>query len=110
MQTEYWKSTEVQPDIDTWLGFWDGCVHCACDHGCNQWVMEQTARASLIMNAMRQGKSKDRLDKLVQIPVERANKIWYYIGTRFSRKFNKLLRENDGNFQKVQEILKKDKK
>ena len=95
MNTDYWKSTEVQPDIDTWLGFWEGCVHCACDHGCNQWIEEQNARAALIMRAMRLGSKKSVLDKLVQIPLDKANRIWFWIAARESRLLNDAMRKDD---------------
>ena len=88
MNTDYWKSTEVQPDIDTWLDFWNGCVHCACDHGCNQWIDEQSARAALIMRAMRLGSKKSVLDKLVQIPLKRVNRVWFWLTMRESRILN----------------------
>ncbi len=97
METDYWKRTEVQPDVDRWLNFYEGCVHCSCDHGCNQWVFEQRARAALLMRAMRQGTKKATLDRLVQIPLERANKIWYWLAMRETIILNIAMREDEKN-------------
>lgn len=95
METDYWKSTEVQPDVDTWLSHWEGCLTCACDHGCNQWVKEQSARAALVMRAMRLGSAKRLLDKLVQIPLKRADKVWFWIHMRENKALNDALRDKD---------------
>lgn len=93
MNTGYWKESEVKPDFKTWLDFYEGCIMCGCDHGCNQWIKEQEARNALAIRMLQLG-SKN-LDKLVTIPLERANKIWFWIRHQDIRRFNEKLRKQE---------------
>lgn len=86
---------EVQPDFKTWLGFYNGCVHCACDHGCNQWLVEQQARASILFRTLANPKATAKIDKITQMPLERVNKIWFRIISWESERFNRELRKSE---------------
>lgn len=96
VNTPYWKKMEVQPSFKEWLEFWNGCVHCGCDHGCNQWIMEQNARAGLLFMIMGNPKKTTDLDKVVKMPLKKVNKIWFRIISWQSEKFNRELRKNEG--------------
>lgn len=95
--SDYWKKTEVQPNVDEWLSYWEGCLICACDHGCNQWVKEQGHRAALIMRAMRLGSKKSVLDKLVQMPLKKSDKIWYWLYKRENMAINEAMQIDEEN-------------
>ena len=82
---------ETHPTIDEWLDHYEGRVSCACDHGCNQYDLDAAAKISLITRAMRLGSPKSILDKLAQLPFQRANRIWYFLKHRESRVLNKVM-------------------
>jgi hypothetical protein len=75
--SDYWKKNETQLTIKDWLNYWDGCVACACDHGCNQWLAKNHPKSSLIMDALRKKKPKAELDKLAQMTIEESYKTWH---------------------------------
>lgn len=98
MQTPYWQKMEIQPSFKEWKEFYDGCLMCACDHGCNQWLKEQQARASLLFDAISTpGSTKP--DKIAQMSLERVNKIWYRLVWWKAEKFNRELRKLESNEQ-----------
>src|SRR5690349_19992751 len=84
----YWEDSRKLPDVDSFWVFWNGCVHCACDYGCKQWIKEMNTKASLLMTAMRMGFKKKLLAKIAQMSVEKANKLWLWAGMRDSKKGN----------------------
>lgn len=92
MQTDYWKSQEVQPTFKEWQSFMEGCVMCQCDHGCNQWMLEQRSKIALFMRIL-STKGNTSLDKLAQMPLQRANRIYFLLSIREAVKFNKELRD-----------------
>jgi len=91
--SDYWKDKETQPNIKAWLEEWHGCVACACDHGCNQWLAQNGAKSSLIMEALKKKKPKADLDKLAQMPIQDSYAVWRKWSYARARKFNKDLRE-----------------
>lgn len=54
---KYWEFARKQPDFkgefEDWIEYWEGCVLCGCDHGCNQFVLENAAKASALIKAAR---------------------------------------------------------
>lgn len=92
--TPYWTQMETQPNFDVWLGFYEGCVLCGCDHGCNQWIAENHAKISLAFRIMRDPKATTKLDKLSQLPLKRADAIWIRLMRWGSEKFNRELRQH----------------
>lgn len=90
--SDYWERMETQPSIKDWLEMWHGCVACACDHGCNQWLAKNGAKSSLIMEALKKKKSKEELNKLAQMPIEESYATWRKWSYARSRRFNKKLK------------------
>ena len=93
MNTDSWKATETQKDFQSWLSFYEGCLMCACDHGCNQWVKEQTQRAALLFRILSKPNATTKLEKVTNIPLEKVDKLWYKIAMRESKEWNGKLRE-----------------
>lgn len=106
MQTDYWKSTEVQPSFKDWKEFREGCIACACDHGCNAWVKEQEAKSSLFFDILTNKNATTSLDKVAKMPLERANKIWYRIFRwrmyRANREMNEQIRRENEESKAIQ--------
>jgi uncharacterized protein YutD len=52
---KFWEFAEKQEDFisafDTWISYWEGCVLCHCDHGCNQFILENAAKMAAILRA-----------------------------------------------------------
>ena len=62
----YWEQQSKQPSFKDWLDFWEGCIICSCDHGCNGWIVKNSGKAYSIIKALQEGKSEDYLDGLAQ--------------------------------------------
>jgi hypothetical protein len=95
MQTDYWKSTEAQSTFEKWHSFLEGCLHCACDHGCNQWVKEQGRRSALLFRILAKKDSTTSLDRVTQMPLEKVNAIWFRITSWESDKWNRENRKQE---------------
>jgi len=87
-------SDDSAKDFKSWQGEWDGCMMCACDHGCNQWLVKNQSKASLVMRVL-SSKGSTKLDKIVQMSNQKANKIWFWIHMRENKKFNEELRREE---------------
>lgn len=65
---KFWKFAEKQPDFishfHTWMDYWEGCVLCACDHGCNQFLLANAAKAAALLRARGNAESLDELNQL----------------------------------------------
>lgn len=52
---KFWEFAEKQEDFisqfHVWMDYWEGCVMCACDHGCNQFLLENAAKMVAILRA-----------------------------------------------------------
>jgi len=52
---KFWEFAEKQDDyrgaFRTWIDYWEGCCLCACDHGCNQFLQENAAKAAALLSA-----------------------------------------------------------
>jgi hypothetical protein len=83
-------SEEPARDLAHWRNQWDGAMFCACDHGHNQWLKENEAKASLIIRILLTG-GKTSLDKLVRMENDRVNKIWYWLAKNDSRRNNAII-------------------
>jgi len=94
--SDHWKDMEVQPSFKEWLGMYQGCLICDCGHGCADWVKEQGRKAALLMRILSNPKATTSLEKVTQMPLERANRIWWRIMHGEMRTFNRKLRE-EGN-------------
>ena len=70
---------ETYDSYKDWKSNYDGCLMCACDHGCNQWVASQSRRTSLILRILTKKDSNTSLDKVVKMTDERVNWLWYYL-------------------------------
>jgi hypothetical protein len=64
--SDYWEDSKRQPSFKEWLAMWHGCVLCNCDHGCNQWIVENAPKAYLLFEGLRQGQTAEFLDKIAQ--------------------------------------------
>jgi hypothetical protein len=87
-------SDEPSKSYKEWRYEWDGSMLCDCGHGCNQWLKKNHSKVSLIMR-VRDNNGKTSLDKIVQMKNDRADKIWYFLVMRDSRKFNEELRKSE---------------
>lgn len=72
MITPYWKRQEVQADLADWIDYYQGCLACACDHGCNQWLDEQLMRAALLYKILTDPTSTTSPDKVARMPLVRV--------------------------------------
>lgn len=67
---EYWHFARKQPDFQgeflTWISYWEGCVLCHCDHGCNQFVLENAAKAAALLRTRGISEDMDWLNELAQ--------------------------------------------
>jgi hypothetical protein len=66
MKSDYWESKNKKPNYHAWLVEWHGCVICACDHGCNQWLAENAGKAFSLLEALDRKASAEELDTIVQ--------------------------------------------
>lgn len=82
---------EVQPSFKEWQDFFEGCVGCHCDHGCNQWVAEQSSKVVLFMRIL-SNKGSTSLDRVAQMELKKANKILFRIYRWEGQKYNRWLR------------------
>ena len=71
--SNYWEDSKKQPDLKTWLEFYHGCLICACDHGCNQWVAENAGKAYILIESLQKGQSLGFCDGVVQTDVADIN-------------------------------------
>ena len=94
MNSSYWEQMEVQESFKEWFEFYEGCITCACDHGCNQWLAEQVCRTALVMRVLKDQNATTSLDKLVSMPLKKVNRIWHRISMWNCERFNRKLREN----------------
>jgi hypothetical protein len=70
----------------TYEGFkaeWEGCIMCACDHGCNQWLARNAAKMLAITEELRRYSNDmpmSAADKLAQTPADEFGKrLWQRI-------------------------------
>lgn len=89
METEYWKTMEVQPTFQAWKDYFEGGLACACDHGCNQWTKEQMPRMALFLRIMAKPCATTSLDRVAQIPIKKVAKIWFRLFWQDSRRQKK---------------------
>jgi len=94
MQTPTWQREEVQPTAQAWLDYYDGCMMCACDHGCNQWIEEQKYRTSLLMRILLTPNATTSADKVARLPLQRVMNIWVRLENWESQKWNRRLHTN----------------
>lgn len=66
MKSEYWDGQCKQPTFKDFLDCLEGCIICRCDHGCNQWVIENSAKTLHLMKAQQEGVSTEKLDEICQ--------------------------------------------
>lgn len=92
----YWVEQKTQPNFKTWLNYYNSCLMCDCGHGCKTWIEEQRSKAALIMEVQSNKNATTSLDKIAQMPPEKANEIWMRIMWWRSEKFNRELREREG--------------
>ena len=93
MNTDYWKTTETQKDFKSWLEFYEGCLMCACDHGCSQWVKEQQHRAAILFRIISKPNATTKIEKITLMPLEEIDQLWYKMARRQSREWNRKMRE-----------------
>lgn len=68
---EFWKNFKDKDYVwkgylDNFLDYWEGCTLCACDHGCNSFILQNAVKMQAILEALVKGVSGDELDLLVQ--------------------------------------------
>lgn len=93
MNSPYWQQMEKQPDFNAWKDFYDSCLMCGCDHGCNEWIKEQRTKISLILSILSNPNATTKLEKVTQMDPKKADQIWYRIQWWKMEKFNRDLRE-----------------
>lgn len=89
METPYWKQMETHDTFKEWKEFYDGCLMCGCDHGCNQWIVEQRAKIALFFRVLGQSNSTTGLNKLAKMPLKRANAVFYWLHWRDIKRWNR---------------------
>lgn len=77
---------ESFPSFEKFFAEHEGSIMCGCDHGCNQWIKKQEGRLALAVRMIKRG--SPNLDKMVSLPLDRVNKIWYWLRSQDSRRFN----------------------
>jgi hypothetical protein len=87
--SEYWDAKKTQPNLQAFRDEWDGSIQCGCDHGCNDWLLENAPKASLIMSIMTNPGATTSPDKVTQMDVTRAARIWHRIARWQSQKWNR---------------------
>lgn len=58
---------------------WEGCIFCACDHGCNQWLARNAAKILAFVTELEQGEkvSTAYLDDMAKKPAQEYGKeLW----------------------------------
>lgn len=93
MNTDYWKSLEIQPSFENWKEFYEGCLMCGCDHGCNEWIFENRSKIAILFRILSKPNSNTSLDKMAKMPLKRADHIFYWLMFKETKRFNKKLRE-----------------
>jgi hypothetical protein len=91
VNSPYWKEMEAQPSYREWREFFEGCIACSCDHGCNEWILEQSKKAMLFLRIMHKN-SPTSLDKLARMSLQRADKIFYRVQRWDMEKYNRKLK------------------
>lgn len=66
---------------DAYLDWCEGHAHCGCDHGCNQFTIENAFKMAALARAAIAGKSQDELDALAlkdpnEVAREHIQSIW----------------------------------
>lgn len=64
--SDYWESLRKAENFADFMDTWHGCWACACDHGCNGWMLENSAKAYRIFQAVAKGATAAELDVIVQ--------------------------------------------
>lgn len=75
-----------------WVSERDGCIMCACGHGCNQWLQNNLTKTSLILRIL-YSRGSTSLDRIVQMENSKVDKIWHWLQMRAATKFNEQLRK-----------------
>ncbi len=101
----YWEKQKTQKDFESWLSMYDGCVGCACDHGCNQWLVENQTKAALMFRIIR-NKGTTNLDRVARMDTLKANLIWFFLSYRRSKKVNRFLNDSRVYFPLTEEEAK----
>lgn len=84
--SDYWENSKKQPNFKDWMDFLEGCLLCACDHGCNQWIAQNGGKMLRIAKEAQSVLSSEKLDVIVQADTDLVNsQIWR---ERFDRKDN----------------------
>lgn len=63
---DYWESLKVMQDFEDFKENWYGCMMCACDHGCNGWLLQNAGKALRVFEAVQKGATPAELDAIVQ--------------------------------------------
>jgi hypothetical protein len=85
----YWASMGFQKSADSFWESHEGCWACGCDHGCNQWLVENAPKAALMRRVMKKHPGNTAmLDKIAQMSLPRVNHILFWLCQQDSRRFN----------------------
>jgi hypothetical protein len=74
--------TRAPKDLEDWLESWMGSMQCGCDHGCNQWLKENSSKAMIVMRVLAKRGSTD-LDALVRRPIREVDAVAVRLGWRY---------------------------
>lgn len=64
--SDYWEEQKKMPTFAEFVDTWHGSMMCACDHGCNGWLLENAGKAYRIFQAQARGATVEELDAIVQ--------------------------------------------
>ena len=61
-------------NYESWLKEWYGSLACACDYGCNQWILTNAGKAYKLMISIKMGATETELDNIVNKEIKEINK------------------------------------
>lgn len=71
--SDYWESQKTMPNFADFMDSWHGSMMCACDHGCNGWLLQNSGKAYRVFQAVTRGATAEELDAIVQKHVTEIN-------------------------------------
>lgn len=75
--SDFWENEKRKSTFAEWLETLRGSKMCNCDHGCNQWIVENAGKTVRLFEAIAAGAPAEELDRIVQMHTKEVNRGMY---------------------------------